>query len=196
MKRRGFGYRPQDRIAQRERANAAAQLQRERLQHEADAAGLAVGLKKTTDEPPNWRTRTPPGIDPDHYEHQRLEEQRHQPPNPTHLKIFAETLGLEPDVVYCLAVFLRAAQDAPRQYRGPPGFRRLVPSSLHPFDVLGIVRPAPATLTAGPSAEPTTQERLLASRRIEHAVEVLTARDLVRGDDRGFIWVFCGVRDL
>jgi hypothetical protein len=195
-RRRGFGYRPPDRAAQKERADAAAHLERERLQHDADAAGLAVQVRKTTDEQPSWRARTPPGYDPDHVEHQRLEQRRRQPPNPAHLAIFAEELGLEAEVAYCLAHFLQAAQDAPRQYRGPPGFRRLVLSSLDPLDVLGIARPKPPTLTAGPSAEPTNWERLEASRRIQHAVEVLIGKDLMRADDRGFVWVYVGAGDL
>jgi hypothetical protein len=189
------------RDAQKERAVAAARLQRERLRHDADAAGVAVGLRKTSDAKPDWRTATPSGLDPDHYEHQRLERRRHEPPNPAHLAIFADVLGLEPEVAYCLACFRKAAQEAPRQYRGPAGFRRLVLSSFDPFDVLEISRPAPEIEAHGPiryvrpPPEPTAAERLEASRRMQRAVEVLIGMDLMRADDRGFHWIYMGVRD-
>jgi hypothetical protein len=80
--------------------------------------------------------------------------------------------------------------------RGPKGYQRIVVANLHPFDILGIVRPAPAT-TAGPSAEPTAQERLEASRLAQRATETLMAKEvlgraLMLGDDRGFHWILTG----
>jgi hypothetical protein len=192
MARRGF--RLPDRAAQKERADAA---DRERGR-EGDMPVMAV--HRNDDRVPTWRDATPPGQDPDHFAHQRLEQLQREPPNPAYVAIFAEELGLELEDAYCAVHFrkIALAQPTPRQYRGPPGFRRLVLSSLDPFGVLGVSQPAPEVVTHGPvryvmsPPEPTAQQRLEANRRIQHAVQALIAKDLMRADDRGFHWVYVG----
>jgi hypothetical protein len=139
---------------------------------------------------PHLRAATRPGYDADLEHDRRQEERQRKHPSFDFVGILADELGLDRDAAYFYALCLRAAQDTPRQARGPKGYQRIVVANLRPLDILGITRPAPPTLSAGPSAEPTNAERLEASRLTTRALDQLIAKDLVRADDRGWHWIY------